>query len=352
MADNTILQQGRFTSDGTAKILQIRSDVDWMRVYNYTKIAADAAATGYSFYWQRGLAQGDGFEFISNAGSSAIDLTVLGANGGGFELINSLDNNPGAASALTGLSAANPPVVTSAGHGLSVGDIVRFSSLNNQPQIAGIDFTVTASAATFTIGNINLANSTASTSGNWRKIPFDAAFYPRRRAITYVSQASNAAHAKIYMSVTHQFTVGQEVRLQFPGGSDVWENFAVLDGTLATVVGINETRAGNEPNNGGTANNIVVDVDVSALGNWNVFGAANNEGYPASSLVPFTPAQVVPVGEDTAYALSQGADILADATLNTGYLGMKLGAGTNGPAGVSSDVIYWVAGKSFNVDNQ
>jgi len=30
--DGTILQQGRFTSDGTNKVLAIRSDVDWIRV--------------------------------------------------------------------------------------------------------------------------------------------------------------------------------------------------------------------------------------------------------------------------------------------------------------------------------
>ena len=33
--NGTILQQGSFTSDGTAKTLDIRSDVDWMQVLNY-----------------------------------------------------------------------------------------------------------------------------------------------------------------------------------------------------------------------------------------------------------------------------------------------------------------------------
>ena len=31
---------------------------------------------------------------------------------------------------------------------------------------------------------------------------------------------------------------------------------------------------------------------------------------------------------------------------------MSLAAGTDSPAGDTSDVIYWVAGKSFNVTNE
>ena len=57
------------------------------------------------------------------------------------------------------------------------------------------------------------------------------------------------------------------------------------------------------------------------------------------------------MGEDTATALLAGVDILSDATLNTGYLGMLLTGGINNPGGAASDVVYWVAGKSFSVSN-
>ena len=344
MFDSNNLQDS-FTSTGSAQILTLRSDVDWIECINYTKIAANAASTGYKFYWQRGMAAGTGIEYQSNAGSTAVDMTTLAT--GGFTLIDTVNYTLPAKVALTALTAATPPVITSAGHGLSVGEIVRFDTLDNQPQIGGIDFTVTASAATFTVGNISFANSTASTSGFWRRVPFNPAFYPRRRYITFISSSATAGRAKVYMSVTHDFIVGQKVRLELPG--DVWGNYTQISGRECTIVAINEARAGAEPTNGGTANNIVVDVDVSGLGAWNVFGAGLNECYPASADVPFTPAQVVPVGENTATALSAGTDILSDATLNTGYIGIQLGAGTNGPAGVANDVIYWRAGKSFNV---
>jgi len=353
--DNTIIQQGRFvqTNPAAAVTLQLRSDLDWMTVYNYTQIAANAAATGYKFYWQRGMvnAAGNttGIEYRSNAGATAVDMTALAA--GGFTLINSVEYATPArrpAGGALAVTNANPPVITDAASDLAVGEVVKFTSLNAQPQINGLDFTVTASTpgANFTIGNINLVNSVASATGFWRRVPFNPAYYPVRRYITFISSSATAGRAKVYMSVTHQFTVGQKVRLQLPGS--VWGAYTQLNNVECTIVAVNEARAPAEPNNGGVDNNIVVDVDVSGLGAWGVFGAGN-QSYPAATTYPFTPAQVVPVGENTAQAIISGVDILDDSTINTGYIGVLLGAGANGPAGQANDVIYWVAGKSFSV---
>jgi hypothetical protein len=74
--------------------------------------------------------------------------------------------------------------------------------------------------------------------------------------------------------------------------------------------------------------------------------------FPLTTAPGFTPAQVVPIGENTATALLLGADILGDATRNTAFFGIQLRAGTASPAGVDGDVIYWVAGKSFSVNNE
>jgi len=349
MALDTVILQGRFTADGNAKTIELRSDWDWMRVYNQTVMFAAGNDDGAEFYFQRGMTDGRGVLYNKEATIGALVPSQLAANEGFFYVDSSIVT-PSARAALTGLTAANPPVVTSAGHGLSVGDIVRFDTLNNQPQISGMDFSVTAAGATFTIGNINLLNSTASTSGFWRRIPYDAMFYPRRRFITYVS---SEAQCKVYMSVTHGYTVGQSIRLQFPGGSSVWGDYAELHEVQATILEINVARAGNEPNNGGTANNIVLDVDTSIFTAWNAsFGAGLNQAYPASTAVPFSNAQVVPIGEDTAFALTQGADILDDATRNTAVLGVRLSAGANSPAGQADDVIYWVAGKSFSNNDE
>ncbi len=345
MAYDTVLLQGSFTADGLAKTIEIRSDWDWIKVVNQTVSFAAGGGNGAEFYFQRGMTNGRGLLYTKESTVGALVPTQLAANAGFFYVDSSIQST-GPHTALTGITAANPPVVTSAGHGLSVGDIVRFDTLNNQPQIGGIDFTVTASATTFTIGNINLTNSTASTTGFWRRINYNPIYYPRRRTITYVS---SAAQCKVYMSVTHGYTAGQKVRLQFPGGDQVWGDFAQLDGVGATILSINATRAGNEPNNGGTANNIVLDIDTSAFTAWSsTFGSGLNQSYPASTEIPFSPAQVVPFGEDTAYALSINGNILDDATRNTAILGVTLASGAASPAGQANDVIYWIAGKSFS----
>lgn len=353
MAFDTILEQGRFTSTGAAVTLNLRQDVDWIKVYNETAAAQAAADLAYEFYWQRGMAAAGGQQglFWTKLGTVANDPVTVGqfAAGAGFTLINSSDTTPGASSALTAITAANPPVVTTAATLPAVGDIVRLSNLDNQPQIGGIDFSVTASGGgTFTIGNINLANSTASTAGNWRIIPFDPIYYPRRRTITWVE---NAVNPKVYLSVEHGLTVGQEIRLEFPGGADIWEDYAALDGVSATVIDVNVARAGNEPNNGGVANNVQLDIDTSAFQAWNSFGAGNNQGYPPSTDVPFTPAQLVPYGQDTGQSLISGVNILGGATDNLAVLGIRLAGGAAGPAGANGDVISWVAGKSFAVNN-
>jgi hypothetical protein len=91
-------------------------------------------------------------------------------------------------------------------------------------------------------------------------------FYPRHRAITYIRAA---AQAVIYLSVTHEFTVGQSIRLSFPGGTAVWGSYAALDGQEVSITAVNLTRAGSEPTNGGLANNIQVNFSTAGFPAWN-----------------------------------------------------------------------------------
>lgn len=372
--DGTIIGQGTFTVPAAGVVAQqiaIPCGTDWMYVYNYTQAGINGAAnTGVNFYWQRGMAAGTGMVWYKTAAGVAVlsQDTYLTA---GFTLLDTSLQTPGVSNALTAITAANPPVVTTAVALPAVGSVVRIINPNNQPQIGGLDFTVTAAGGgTFTIGNASLTNSVASTAGFWRQIPFDTIFYPRRRFVTWVRAS---AQAVIYLSVTHQFAVGQIVRLSFPGGTAVWGQYANLDGVQATIIAVNVARAGNEPNNAGTANNIQVNVDTSAFGVWNVFGAGLNQNYPPAGAVPFTPAAVIPEGEDTAFSittplaqaplnfdgsivLGTQPGLLSDATQNLAFIGMTLGVGGNGtalgaaiagPAGAAAaDVMYWRAGKS------
>jgi len=109
---NTIIESGSFTSAGVITRVALRSDLDWMWTYNYTKIAANALSTGYQFYWQRGMADAAGIEYQSNAGGTATDMTVITT--AGFTLLDTSDKELPARVALTAITNANPPVITSA----------------------------------------------------------------------------------------------------------------------------------------------------------------------------------------------------------------------------------------------
>jgi hypothetical protein len=329
--DGTIIQQGSFISDGENKTIQLRSDVDWMRVINYSNIAGNTQFDGTEFYWQRGFAANDGI--VSYHGSNAsqdvfVSTAAVGVNGapvGGFTLVDSSVQTPGVAIAITAgpaaISTANPPRVAVASTALlRDGDIVRLSNIIGAPQLAGIDFTIDVADAT----HFDLLNApqiaVAGTAGFYRKINFDPIFYPRRRVVTVITQA---VLAEVLTSVSHGYTIGQEVRFSVPAAFGMVE----IDGLSGTIVNV-------------TDNSFFVNIDSSTFTPF---------VFPTAAGVPFTPAEVIPFGEDTALALSSGQDILADATINTGYIGIILAGGDASPGGAAQNVMYWVAGKSFNV---
>lgn len=321
MANNTILQQGSFTSTGSAQTLQIRSGVDWIKTYNYTKIAANAATTGYEFYFQFGMPQGGGLEWQSNGAGTAINLIAIAA-GAGFTTVDSSVNVPGASVAITaGTNAVQPVYSTASTAGLFAGDVVRVTNLTGQQNLAGYDFTIDTIVAntSFRVAN-TLANApgAVATAGFYRRIPFNPLYYPTRRFIVNITRA---AQAVVTTSVNHGYVPGMSVRLSVSPAFGMTQ----ADGLLVNITAV-------------TAGTFTVNLDSTAFTAFAI---------PAAAAVPFTPASCVPVGEETDEF--SNPNLLDDATVNTGYIGVVLAAGTNSPAGVANDVIYWVAGKSFNV---
>lgn len=321
--DGTIIQQGRFTSDGTAQELQIRSDVDWMYVYNETQWATtQTPGRGVKFYWQRGMTSGYAFEYTKADGADTLQAEQV--TSGGFTLLDTSASPVDSLNAtITAVSNAAIPVASNSGtNGLSAGDVVRIINVTGAQQLGGYDFTVgnnTLSSGTFSLDY--MAQIVAGTTGSWRKIKWDPIFYPRHRSITGITQASQAV---ITLSVTHGYTAGQAVRLIVPSAFGMVE----MDGLKGNITAVS------------TANNtITVDIDSSAFTAFS---------FPLTAAVPFSQALVVPIGET---ANGTYANNLDDRTQNLAFIGMELGAGIDGPAGSSSDVIYWVAGKSFSVSN-
>jgi hypothetical protein len=362
-ATDTIIGQGSFTQGATAvnQIIAIPQGADWMEVYNYTQAGA-TGGNSYKFYWQRANGSnvmGDGTQAIMEIAGAASAVTVGQAASGSFVLYDPSINVPGPSVAITGISAATHPVVlTGTTTGLSNGSIVRLINPLGVKQgiLGGMDFTVDTIVAN-TSFDLTYVNTTGSTTGaaSYRLIPYNPLFYPRRRTITNITSANPCV---ITMSVDHGFTVGQKVRLNLVGGSAVWGNFAALsnydNGSKNSTTPDAYTITAVDVAFGNTHNTITIDADTTGFGTflsvWQAIGGA------------YTPAEVIPVGEDTSYAqtsLSQqtpqvngvqingtNTGILADSTVNTGFYGMILAAGANAPAGVANDVIFWKAGKS------
>lgn len=327
--------QGRFTSNGQAAIIQLRSGLDYMWVFNETVAYAGGASTGAQFYWQRGMAQGQGVVYTKTTSTNALAVAQIAANSG-FYLVDSSVNIPGPSLALTGITGANPPVVnTSTTSSLNTGDVVRIFSTVGAKQLQGLDFTVgtIVSGTSFTLAYMAAIAAANPGAGTFRRIPYNPLYYPTVRYITKISQAKQAI---VTLSVTHGFTVGQVLRFIVPTVTASTYGMTQLDGVQATIVAVGQADADSE------TNTITIDVDTTGFTAF---------AFPLTTAPGFTPAQVVPMGENTAEALNMNVNILGDATVNQGYIGVQLQAGTSSPAGVSGNVIYWVAGKSFNVNN-
>ena len=319
MADNTITLQGKFTADGNSKVISLRSDVDWMRVLNYTQaLATPGTGIGYEYYWQRGLATDAAFEWKKTDTTNATKATVI--TSGGFSLIDTTANVVGPlVSTITAISNAATPVVATNTTSISNGDVVRLIDITGAQQVGGYDFTVNNVSSGVSFDLPYMAQIVAGTTGSFRKINYQSIFYPRVRNISKI--AVSGTSAIITMTVAHGFTVGQKVKVNVPAAFGMIE----ADGLTGNITAI-------------SAGTITVDIDVSTFTAF---------AFPLTAAVPFSPAIVTPVGENNLYP-----DLNDDATTNTSYIGMKLAAGINSPAGSTSDVIYWTAGRSFSVTNE
>jgi len=345
--------QGVFTQPSTAvaQIIKVREGFDWLKVYNQTQIAAGSASTGYEFYWQLGMAAGTGIEYKSNAGSTAVNTVWM--TSGGFTIVDNTINNPGPSIAITSITNAQPPVVATGNTaGLSNGDTVRIFNVTGALELGAMDFTVGAIVANTSFTLAYMQAIAAGTTGTYRRIPYDPYFYPPQRVISNVTAGTLNGFpvAIITMTVTHNFTIGQRVRLLFPTVTAAAFGMDALNLVECSVL----ATGANDSNS--VTNTITVDVDVTS---FITSGVTTSFHWPLTTDGAFTPAQVVPVGEKTAVANFGGyigtgpiftgpVNPFEDAEINQGYIGMLLPAGANSPGGQAGDVIYWVAGKSFN----
>lgn len=326
LTGQNLIAKGSFTSNGSSQVIALPVEPDFFQIYNLTYFGSAAGTTLMeTAYWFNGLT--DGYAYIGNKtnGAATIAITSMSTSGG-FTFQDTSLQTPGAlTSTITAISNASIPVASNSGtNGLSAGDVVRIINTTGAQQLGGLDFTVgynTLTGGTFSLDY--MAQIVAGTTGSWRKINFNPIYYPRRRFITSITSSGTSSIVKL--SVTHGYTVGQAVRFNVSSAYGMTE----IDQLVGNITAVNTTTT--------SGNTITVDIDSSGFTAFS---------FPLTAAVPFTPAQVVPVGEDTAQALSSSVDPLLDATDNQAQYQMLLGSNV---IGASNDVIHWFAYKALPI---
>lgn len=315
---------GTFTSAGTLVNLSLPSGYDEFSMVNITDIGSAAAATPVMrAYGTSSMSAGSAYYNLKTNGAATLQLETTTTTGGFTFVADSGNQTPSNAVAITGITNATPPVVSTASTaGLNELDIVRVYGTTGQLNIAGLDFTINT-IVTNTSFNLAymVAPGAAATAGFWRRIPFDARYYPRRRYITSISLATSAV---IVLSVTHGYTVGQQVRMIVPSAFGMTQ----MNNLLGTVTAINTTT-----------NSITVNIDSSGFTAF---------AYPSSATAALGVnfAQVVPVGEAAVNTTALPvANSLDDATDNVSFTGIQIGTTIQ----TTGKLYQWFARKGVSI---
>jgi len=288
--------------------------------------------------WNSSFGSTNNYVEWHTASSTAMNVSNVTSNG-----ISLYDGRSsfllGAAVTGGALSKANPAQLTSTAHGLQTGDQIMimgpFTAATAMNQLGGVIFTVTVTGAnTVTIPiNTNTANFTATTVTTWRKVVVGPLYYPPRCVITGITAANPMV---VTTAINHGYTVGQQVRLRVPSvfGMTQANN---LQGVITAVTATTFTLGNNSITGTGA-------IDSSGFTAF---------AWPAVTSLPFTHAEVIPVGAGPAVStfglLSYNQDLLDDATLNQQFQGFTVGTSllqtaTGAVIGiVASDVIAWTA---------
>ena len=322
----TSIVTGQFVGSATAQFIKIPSGYQYFKMFNITDMGTVATtsvltAEGTSFM------PANSAYYSVGSGASSIATPMFTATGGLTFILDSAGQPISAQLTGQSLSSAAPGVVGSTNTGaLQAGDIVRLYNVVNDQQLSGMDFTVgTVTANTsFTLAYLatNQTNLGSATTLNYRILPFDARYYPRRRFITRVASVAGGS-SLLTLSVTHGYTVGQAIRIYVPENFGTGANPFVTGpigsgiNTIGKGITATITAIGTADTNSFT-NTITVNVDSSAF-TWLWPTSAS---FAAGSQVPF----VEPVGmaATNTLALPVG-NLLDDATRNTSFNGVKIG---------------------------
>lgn len=313
------IQSGWFVSTGEDFYLSMRSDVDSIKVYNYTTAAA-VGGVGCEFTWVRGMDAGTGLVYSKTAATDALELTDMAA--GGFTLFDtSIPVVVGPVATTASTNAAQPVVSTGSTAGLVTGEVVILSGINAAPTICGIPFDIdTVVANTSFRIRWPLANAPGAVGGAGfyrHAVSGSNIFSPKLRYIA--NMESVGEFTVVTTTVVHGYAAGDKVRLYVPSAAN---GMIQADNLQATILAIDTVN-----------NTFTLDLDSSSFSAF---------VWPAAVDSPYTPAQCMAFGSPAAGNLT----LLEDATRNESAIGIILGGGVGFPGGDTGDIMYYVAEKS------
>lgn len=318
----TSIQTGSFTKasgDSGPMVVPIRGGVDYFRVVNVNQaqlVGSGSNTVAFQWEWYRGFTQNNSLVARRLPTSASTTAALIETTGGPYPINTASADVLGSSIAFTAISTA-AVVTTSAAHGLSNGDIVRIISATGALQLNGVDFEISsASGSALTLrwlAGISASNkiAAAGTAGSLKLVRFAPIFYPRRRFIVEITQASQAV---VRFSVAHGYSVGDVIRFHVPSEFGMQQ----INGRIGRVAAVSTTN-----------NTVTVDISSS---NFSAFAL------PATANATGNFAHVVPVGE-LGFTSSSATD-------NQAVEGMFLPGGAGNPGGSGGETVHWFSARS------
>lgn len=334
----TILDGGSFTSDGTAKKINLPSSADYFVTRNITQMPlAPATPVVVAAEWfgskfgAGATAANDGLRWKKSANTSVLNLDTFATStaSDGFTYVTTSPYvEAQSASAITAITAASPAVVSQT-NTYSDGDYVRVYGTTGMLQISGMVFQISSvSGSGYTLTGLRASGfAAAATAGYTRRVSKFAAVDPEFLYVTEITKASSAV-VRCSVDPTAFYAVGMKVHFNVPSSFGMTE-INQQTGTITALSSANYT--------------MTVDIDSTAFTTF---------AFPASSSSPTAAlfATVAPAGVRTAYDPSTLVQTGYDFTKQPFHTGqftpyLVLAGGAQSPAGAANDVINWISYK-------
>jgi hypothetical protein len=264
-------------------------------------------------WWFNGMAAGTALA-VQNTNGAATDQSVFLATGG-ISAVEVGETTLGPPLTGSGISMANPAVVTITNHGLSTGDSVLLEGTTGMLQVVGFVFQITRTGAnTFTIPLNTSGFAAAATAVVARKVIYPDLYKPSAK---FVSAITSATSAVVTTTSAHNFLVGERVRLIVPD----FFGMSQIDGVAGEVTAITTTT-------------VTLDINSSAFTAF---------AFPTSGAVAsgYTQPQIIP---DSITGSSLWPQAVGAAYTSTAFRGFSLGSAVAGPSGA---LVLWKAYKDL-----